>query len=101
MLSKISISYLFLCLVWLSPLLLLVDMVGTAVSASSGLLALRLIVLAGAASFQLHEPHAHGVGMGLSLVAAMLVLYVKLWPISKIDRYGIDIAELPYINTWY
>ena len=89
MLSKISISYFFLGLVWSSPLLLIVGMVRNAVSTSSGLLALRLTILAGAASFQLHEPSGHAIGMGLSLVAAILILYVKLWPISKMDRYGL------------
>ena len=69
-------------------------MVRTGVSTSSGLLALRLIVLAGAASFQLHEPHAHTIGMGLSLVAAIFILYAKLWPISKIDRYVVAIIAL-------
>lgn len=85
-LSTISLPYCLLCSVWLSPLLLLVSAVRTAVSTPLGLLVLRLVLLGGIASFQFQEPHSHAVGMGVAMSAATIILCSKLWDISQIDR---------------
>lgn len=80
-------GYETLSVLWFSPLLLLVPLLRRAAATPLALLLLRLLMLVGVASFQIHELLSRLVTLAVGNFFVLLVLPASLSGLSKLDRW--------------
>ena len=79
-------GYETLCVLWFSPLLMLIGPIRRGASSPLGLLLLRLLTLVGVASYQAPTTLSRLIVLAVGNMFAMLTLGATWWNMSKLDR---------------
>lgn len=79
-------GYETLCVLWFSPLLMLIGPIRRGASSPLGLLLLRLLTLVGVASYQAPTTLSRLIVLAIGNMFAMLTLGATWWDMSKLDK---------------